>query len=107
MGRLLGLKKNSFGKYENMASFPSLKLVHSLAIRFNVSLDYLICGRGTLFYGQDESDPGRKTGKGELAELLDLMDRVPLVRHSILSYFQKLTFENKELIEQHLSRAQE
>lgn len=107
MGRILGLKRSSFGKYETMENFPSLKLLHSLATRFNVSLDYLICGRGTLFYGKDETDPGRKTVKGELEELLDLMDRVPLVHHSILSYFQKLKLENKELIDKYLSETQE
>ncbi len=36
-------------------------------------------------YGQDETEPGRETAKGELAELLDLMDKVPLVHHAILN----------------------
>ena len=45
--------------------------------------------------------------KGELAELLDLMDRVPLVRHAMLSHFQELKFKNKELIDEHLSQTRQ
>ncbi len=105
MGRLLGLRKDAYGKYERQNSHPPFKVLSALATRYNVSLDYLFCGRGTLFYGDQPAGTGRPGKTDELSELLDLMEAVPFVRYSMLSYFQRLKSENRQIIDRELGQA--
>ena len=103
MGRLLGLGKSGFGKYERMENFPNFKILQALATEYNVSMDYLIGSRGTVFYGQYEN----RKDNDEMAEFLYLMENVPLVHHSVMSYFQKFKIENHEVIEKELAKTKE
>ena len=103
MGRLLGLGKSGFGKYERMENLPTFKILRTLATEYNVSMDYLVGNRGTVFYGQHEN----KKDNDEMAEFLYLMENVPLVHHSVISYFQKFKIENQEIIEKELAKTKE
>jgi transcriptional regulator with XRE-family HTH domain len=103
MGRLLGLGKSGFGKYERMENFPNFKILQALAKEYNVSMDYLIGNRGTVFYGENEN----RKDNVEMAEFLYLMEKVPLVHHSVMSYFQKFKIENQEVIEKELAKTKE
>lgn len=103
MGRLLGLGKSGFGKYEQMENFPNFKILQTLATEYNVSMDYLIGNRGTAFYGEYKDSKEND----EMAELLDLMENVPLVHHSVMSYFQKFKIENHEVLEKELAKKRE
>jgi hypothetical protein len=59
-------------------------------------MNYLLCNRGTLFYKEKE---GKDIMDEEIKEILALMSKVPLVRHSVMSYYQRFKLENQELIE--------
>lgn len=48
-GRVLGLKRSSLGKHERDESFPTHKMLNILVNQYNISMDYLLCNRGTLF----------------------------------------------------------
>ena len=67
-------------------------------------MDYLLCGRGTLYYeDQDSLDSNRLRkiieGDRELEELFFLVSSMSWVRHAVLSYFKRFKLENRELIE--------
>ena len=108
MGRVLGVKRSSYGKIERGESYPSARMLYILAAKYNVSLDYLVCGRGTLFNetkltGQKSGAVSPLTLTNEEAELLNLMREVPLVQYSVMSFFQRFKIENKALIESELA----
>jgi hypothetical protein len=63
-------------------------------------MDYLLCNRGTLFYEKNE---GKDIMDEEIKEMLALMSKVPLVRHSVMSYYRRFKLENQELIEKELT----
>ena len=50
LGEKLGIKATTFAKHENGICFPTGKMLNILASKYNVSMDYLVCGRGTLFH---------------------------------------------------------
>jgi transcriptional regulator with XRE-family HTH domain len=96
-------------KHENGICFPTGKMLNILASQYNVSMDYLVCGRGTLFYeDKDNSDSNRLKniikGDKELEELFSLVSSMSWVRHAVLSYFQRLKLENRHLIEKELEK---
>jgi hypothetical protein len=84
-------------------------MLNILASQYNVSMDYLLCGRGTLFYeNKDNSNSNRLKnivkGDKELEELFSLVSSMSWVRHAVLSYFQRFKLENRELIEKGLEK---
>jgi transcriptional regulator with XRE-family HTH domain len=108
-GALFGLTRSGLGKHEREDSFLTSKMLQILADKYNVSMDYLLCNRGTLFYerGDFENGKGKYIINDEVKELLSLMTRVPLVRHSVMGYFQRFKIENREIIEKELAKARE
>jgi transcriptional regulator with XRE-family HTH domain len=50
LGEKLGINGSAVAKHENGITFPTGKILNILASQYNVSMDYLVCGRGTLFY---------------------------------------------------------
>ena len=99
--QILGLKRSSLGKHERNESFPTGKMLSILVDKYNISMDYLLCKRGTLFYKEKE---GKDIMDEEIKEMLALMSKVPLVRHSVMSYYQRFKLENQELIEKELTQ---
>ncbi len=104
MAAYFGMGSNAYGKAENGYNAPGLKIFYILATRFGISLDWLVLGRGPMFY---EKKPGEKAADDELSreinEMLELIDKLPLVRHLILGYFQELKLNYHEVIQQELA----
>jgi transcriptional regulator with XRE-family HTH domain len=105
LGKQLGIKGSAVGKQERGEALPSTRGLQILASRYNASIDYLLCNRGTLFYDKDDLNrPGSKrVMDGEVEELFSLMARVPLVRNSVMAYFQRFMIENRDVIEKELA----
>lgn len=104
-GAKFGLKRSAMGKHERGECSPTIKMLNTLAFQYNVSMDYLLCGRGQLFYKKDEADnePQLKLDK-EMKEMVSLVNRLPLVRHTIMGYFQRFKIENRDLIAKELAQ---
>ena len=107
LGDKLGINGSAVGKYEIGISFPTGKMLDLLATQYNVSMDYLLCGRGTLFY-DDEDTPdwsrseGMVEGDKELEELFSLVTSMSWVRHAVVGYFQRFRLEHRHLIDKGL-----
>jgi len=109
LGEKLGINGSAVAKYENGICFPNGKMLDILATQYNVSMDYLLCGRGTLFHeNKDNSNSNRLKnmveGDIELEELFSLVSSKSWVRHAVLSFFQRFKLENRELIQNELEK---
>jgi transcriptional regulator with XRE-family HTH domain len=104
-GGVLGLRPSAMGKHERGDSYPTTKMLRILAIEYNLSMDYMICGRGSMYYNESQSPQPNPVPSPdhEVTELFDLMAEIPLVRLSMLTYFQRFKIENKELLKKALS----
>ena len=90
-----------------MPAYPGL---YTIAEKLGVSLDWLVCGKGPVYYKEKEAKElaaGKKEALQELLpessleeikDLLEQMNRIPLLRHEILVYFYKFKAEHKELM---------
>jgi len=101
LGAKLGLKKGALGKHEREECFPTRKMLKTLAFDYNVSMDYLLCNRGTLFYEKEKVEKNETEFKMDVEEneLFSLMRRLPLVRHSVMSYFHRFKIDNRDILE--------
>jgi len=98
MADCIGAERTGYSKYEQGKTPPKLIVLYKLAEKFDVSLDWLIRGKGPMYYKQKETkEPGARSAPAqtdEINELLDHMEKIPLLRHEILAFFLK--FKDKQ-----------
>ena len=109
LGKKLGVNASAVAKYENGITFPNVKMLNILASQYNVSMDYLVCGRGTLFYEDKETPDSDRykniiNGDKEMEELFSLVSSISWVRYAVLSYFQRFKLEHRHLMEKELEK---
>ncbi len=102
MGRLLNLKKSSFGKIERGECRPTARILRNLTDKYDVSMDYVFSGRGAIFFEDGNREPGEFASDEE--EMLYLMKKVPLVRYSMLNHFQRFKIDNQDIIDKELAK---
>jgi transcriptional regulator with XRE-family HTH domain len=119
MARILGTGRPNYTRIEIGDTFLNHVILHKLATEFNVSMDWLICGRGPMFIKKREYRDVEKKGdiqsrgpdqlekpkNPEIAKLLDYMEQIPFLYHDVMEFFYKFKIENKEIIEAMLSRS--
>jgi len=98
----MGVGRAGYAKYERGDTFPPLESLIVLPNTFDVSLDWLIAGKGPMLY--KEKVKPEKTSELEdvmkdVKDLLVHMERIPLLRYKVLSFFQEFKLEYKELVE--------
>jgi hypothetical protein len=105
--------RSSYLRNENGKTCPGIITMQILGNRFNVSLDWLICEKGPMYYREKEqkqqelsktvleTNPAPETLDslpGDIRELLDHMKRIPLLRYETLASFHKFKEEYKEMV---------
>jgi len=107
MGALLDLTANGYGKNENGETFLSIASLRGLSKDLNVSMDWLLFNRGSMFFPEqtaeekepvkmeEEKAPGIKDSMPDVRQLLDYMEQDSLFRHEVLVYFFKHKKENE------------
>ena len=109
MAALLNIRTMALNREERGLNYPSALTLHSLATQFDVSLDWLLCNRGSMFTGKAESKK-RESGDmftREVEEMVYLMKHIPLVRHSVMGYYQKFKIDNQAFIDGELEKIKE
>jgi len=99
MAARMGVSRSSYDKYEYGGAFPSTLGLKVLALDFNISLDWLIAGKGPMIYKE-------KTGltadmadvNSDVKALLVDMERIPLLRYEVLTLYHKFILEHKDLM---------
>jgi transcriptional regulator with XRE-family HTH domain len=96
----LGAERTGYSKYEQGKTPPKLIVLYRLAEKFDVSLDWLIRGKGPMYYKQKETkEPdARPAHTDEINELLDHMEKIPLLHHEVLAFFLKFKEKNKDMV---------
>jgi transcriptional regulator with XRE-family HTH domain len=118
MARTLKTGRPNYTRIEIGDTFLNHIILHKLAVEFNVSMDWLICGRGSMFIHQREEIDMEKEGdvqprsqhqsekptNPEIAELLEYMEKIPFLYHDVMEFFYKLKIRHKEIIEAMLNK---
>jgi len=96
MARKLGLSKSGYYKNENGITFPRLDTLDLLQRDFDISMDWLIFNKGPMHYGErllEKRDEKKflnlETVSSHVRELLEYMERDPLLQHEVLVHFYK------------------
>ena len=120
MAAHLGITGSGYHKNEQGIHFPNMDVLENLSEKDDVSMDWLLLGKGSEHFKEGlgrlrELENELETAKGELEaarskpspvetkpevkELLDIMERVPLLYHEILAHFQRFKVDNGDLLE--------
>jgi DNA-binding XRE family transcriptional regulator len=107
----IGAYRTSYRHYEMGDTAPQITCLYRLAHTDNISLDWLIVDRGPKFYKEKEipiqsvpvPEPPKETEtlpaiahERDVKELLEYMEKDPLLRHELLLMFYKYK-KNQEL----------
>ena len=100
----------NYSRIEKGEVLPGATILNVLKTRFNVSLDWLITNQGKMFVKEKDKNADKdKVDMGKYAEetreLLTYMEKVPMVKHAILSYFIQYKLQHKKIIQQALEES--
>jgi transcriptional regulator with XRE-family HTH domain len=92
----------TYRRYEQGVMLPGFISLYDVAVKLGVSLDWLVCGQGPVYFKEIkeklEKQAVHEAYPPEITNLLDHMNRIPLLRNEMLSYFYKLKAEHGEII---------
>ena len=100
-----GYTRPTYVKNELGNSFPGAMVYYVLGDTFGISLDWLIRGKGPMFYREEEAevDTPAETIREPLPEEIDAlvedMERVPLLRHEVLTFYLRYKLKNRGLFD--------
>jgi transcriptional regulator with XRE-family HTH domain len=94
----------NYSRIEKGEVFPGANILHTLRSKFNVSLDWLITNTGKMFVQDQEREEYNDKiysdqYKEEIRELLSYVERVPMVKHAIISFFLEYKIKHQKFIE--------
>ncbi len=113
MARTIETGRANYTRIEVGDIFLSHIFLQKLALEFNVSMEWLICGRGPMFIaGGEDIGVGKNEGmqsldqdrfgnptSPEIMGLLEYMGQIPVFYHEVMEFFYKFKVQHKELIE--------
>jgi transcriptional regulator with XRE-family HTH domain len=106
MAARFGVGRSSYIKYEYGNSFPALPTLILVSRSLDISLDWLIAGKGPMFYQEKEREQGEATEvqadgltglEEEVQALLHHMATIPLLRHEVLRFYYKFLLDYPDL----------
>ncbi len=116
MARKLNIDRNSCARYENSRNIPNINTFISLGHRLNISLDWLLLDKGSMYFTEkteelksitDMAEPRHTPLPDDIEELLDYMEKIPLLRHEILAQFYRFKETNQDLVQRALTANRE
>ncbi|NIM16148.1 MAG: helix-turn-helix domain-containing protein [Candidatus Aminicenantes bacterium] len=125
MAAKLRIGRSTYNRNEEGQTLPGTLTLFRLGNYFNISLDWFVFNRGSMFYQEqavenekdtNKEEPERLVPEGFLAlqnlgddikELLESMERIPLLRYEVLVLFHKFKKENKGMMEEVMSDKKE
>ncbi len=100
MAGRLGVVRSSYARNEYGETPPKLMTLYNLANHFNISLNWLLLNEGPMHLKETKKEPEPSPGPpDDVKEMVELMERVPILRYKALLYFHDLKKEHKEMIE--------
>ncbi len=117
MAAFFGTAPVNYKRYEDAIIFPNFWALFCFAIETGISLDWLVCNRGSMYYKEKmekeekeetppkkvkeaKPEPGREIMDEEIKDLVEHMERIPLLRHEILVSFYTFKEKHKKMVEE-------
>ncbi|HLP59945.1 MAG TPA: helix-turn-helix domain-containing protein [Candidatus Deferrimicrobium sp.] len=106
MASRLGIARSSFLRNENGHTCPDILTLSTLGNVLDVSLDWLVCDKGPMYYREKVNEPGNNAKEilnsvpEDMRELIDYMQRIPLLRYKMLASFHEFKAQYKEMVSQ-------
>lgn len=107
----MGVDRSTYTKSETGVSAPGISSLYELSHSLNISLDWLICDKGSKYINEKEVPSSRSPEKTETIashlidkeqqELLEFMNQSPLFKHEILAFFLRFKESNPDLVVHH------
>jgi transcriptional regulator with XRE-family HTH domain len=98
----------NYSRIEKGEVWPGHCILYTLRMKFNISLDWVIANTGKMYIREGERKVHDKadsnTYSKEIRELLYYIEKVPMIKHAILSYFLEYKGKNKEILDQILNK---
>lgn len=118
MAARFGVKRSTYLRNEKGETCPDIWTMRILGNEFDISLDWLICNKGPMYY-RDKEQPQieketpvekpveipaetvapQESAPQDVQELLEHIKRIPLLRHEIMASFYRFKEEHKEMVE--------
>jgi len=112
MVEFFDIGRANYSRIEKGEVWPGANILHTLRTKFNISLDWLITNTGKMFTREREKKVYSEKEKAdfggyfeEVEELLSYIEKVPMIKHAILSYFLEYKIKNQDLIQQFLDES--
>ena len=114
--RLLNYSTKKMSECLSASSTSYLRFsgLFSIAEKLGISLDWLVCGKGPVYYKEKEKTDREEEiavekmeilqkflpgfSRDEINDFLELMSRIPLLRHEVLVFFYKFKEAHKDLV---------
>jgi DNA-binding XRE family transcriptional regulator len=101
MAQLIEISKVTYGKNERGLHLPETLTLVSLHKQLGVSVEWLLFNRGSMFWkGEPQEKSSVDFFTQEVEEMIDLMKRIPLLRHSVMMHYQQFKIDHKELLQE-------
>jgi len=99
----LKVSATTYNRYERGKMLPGFPALYFAAEKLGISLDWLVCGKGPIYYKDKEKKDSLQnlisgSSEEEIKNFLEHMNRIPLLRHEILACFYKFMEDHKELV---------
>jgi len=97
---MIGIDRASIQRYEEGQYFPEISTLVTLSGVLGISLDWLLVNRGPMYYNEkiaetEASESDKLVMREEYRDLLDNMEKYPVLRYEVLLQVQKF-LESKQ-----------
>ncbi len=94
----------TYYKYENARAFPHFTILFRLGNSLGISMDWLILNRGSMLYKEKDSENEAAANPlnalpQDIKELVEHMERIPMLKYETLLSFHQFKENHKELVE--------
>jgi transcriptional regulator with XRE-family HTH domain len=98
MQEITGFSKSLISAAEKGQKKPSAIYLFALIDKFNVDLNYIFSGEGTMFRHEFKADKGISHQGHTFEELIYMIENVELVRYAMMTEYIKFKAQNKTII---------
>lgn len=104
MAAKLNLNRGTYSRNENGLTIPSYFTLYRLGNDFEISLDWFVLDKAPMYFGEEEEEtmsplPLPLPHAADINELLDHMEKIPLLRYEILAQFHRFKEEHPSLVQ--------
>jgi transcriptional regulator with XRE-family HTH domain len=103
MAAALNIRRVTYSRNKNGRTIPHFFTLYNLGKQFGISMDWFILDEGPM--QRSEKMTGDKMANAhsllptEIKELLDHMDKIPMLRYEILAQFHRFKEEHQLIVE--------